>query len=144
MRLGKLHMVALAALVGLLMSQLAQRANADAMVKVYYFPEQTVCTLIVDFERRRDELEALDADARSLELAKTMVGEFSANGGQQCNSAPTVRMMATYIVGVDTYGRPNFASRVNLLLLEGQAEHAQSPEAIDPQYLADNFSVETY
>jgi hypothetical protein len=126
-RLTRSVLPLLAILVGGMSAALAQTAGLTA----YYFPEDQQCTLLVDFQPRRSELEPLGKDARSLALAKAMLKEFSAHGAEKCPGSKSVRLIAVYIPGTDTYGRPDFGSRTNLLRLEGSNEAVAQGAASD-------------
>jgi hypothetical protein len=88
----------------------------------YYFSEGEQCTLVLDFQSFRAELVPLSKEARNLILTKDLLKEFKTNGSSKCSEAKNVRLLAVFIPGTDNYGRPNFASRVNLLRLEGPTQ----------------------
>lgn len=102
----------------------------------YYFPEQQTCTVLVDFQKERPELQGLAADARSLQLVRRLVDEFAKNGQSKCPAAQKVKMMAVYIPGVDNYGRPDFSNRVNLLMIEADISTIRSVAEKPPADLA--------
>jgi hypothetical protein len=97
----------------------------------YYFPESERCTLVLDFQPRRQDLLQLSKEARSLSLAKELLKEFKANGSAKCPDAKEVRLLAVFVPGTDNYGRPNFGSRVNLLRLEGATDKVQQSADAD-------------
>lgn len=104
----------------------AQASNPTS----YYLPEDGQCTVLVDFQARRSELNQLDKEPRILVLARAMLKEFASSGAEKCPQADRVRLLAVYIPGTDNYGRPDFGNRTNLLLIEGSmAATAQSAAA---------------
>jgi hypothetical protein len=88
----------------------------------YYFPESEQCTLVLDFQPHRSELEQMSKEVRSLTLAKDLLKEFKTNGSDKCPEARSVRLLAVFVPGTDNYGRPDFGRRINLLRLEGSLE----------------------
>lgn len=90
-------------------------------VKAYYFPRPDSCTVMVDFQPAASTLQGVRGEARAAMLASTMLREFAPNAAGKCKSAGTVRLLAVMIKGVDSYGRPDFGNRANLLRLEGDA-----------------------
>jgi len=119
---------------------------ADGPTDSYFFNEAGVCTLIVDFSKQKSELDRLGAEQRRASLARTLISSFRQQGGAKCPHVPSVRALAVYIPGVDSYGRPKFGSRVNLLKLEAPAEAFNSTAAEQVVSLAhlNGFKVESY
>ncbi len=106
-------------LLPMLLFACGQGPASAADLTSYYFPESERCTLVLDFQPRRDDLLQLSKEARGVALAKDLLKEFKANGSAKCPDAKEVRLLAVFVPGTDNYGRPNFGSRVNLLRLEG-------------------------
>lgn len=92
----------------------------------YYFPKSDICTIMIDYQPSVARVRQAKSDAKSILLASSMLNEYAANGAQKCKSAPTVRMLAVLIPGKDSYGRPDFGSRTNLLKLEGRADKLEA------------------
>lgn len=115
-RAGILGVVTIAAVVADTMAQAAGPTT-------YYFVEKQTCTVLVDFQKQRDEIERLSGDAHALRLIRGLVDEFAANGAKKCGVLDSIRMMAVYIPGVDNYGRPDFPNRVNVLRIDASAEN---------------------
>jgi hypothetical protein len=121
MRAGILKMLTLGGLLAAVLCGTAAFAEPSGLTP-YYFPEGEECTLALDFQPRRTEIEAATGDQRSVLLAEGLLQEFSAQGSTKCPGAKTIRLLAIFIPGVDNYGRPNFPERVNLLRLEGSSD----------------------
>jgi hypothetical protein len=101
---------------------LASSAMAqDASPTTYYFVEDKICTVLVDFQKQRDDIERLSGDQRLLRLIRSLVGEFAVNGATKCKGSDSIRMMAVYIPGVDSYDRPDFPNRVNIVRIDGSS-----------------------
>jgi hypothetical protein len=94
--------------------------SGSEQIASYYFPGPSQCTVLVDFAPSLASLDALTKDEREASLANGMLREISANIAK-CGGSAEVRALAVMIPGTDNYGRPNFASRKNLLMLEGPA-----------------------
>lgn len=86
----------------------------------YYFPGAANCTVMMDFAPAHGVLDALPKDEREASLAVQMLREVAANAAK-CGGSQTIRALAVEIPGTDNYGRPNFGSRKNLLVIEGPA-----------------------
>lgn len=88
----------------------------------YYFPKSDICTMMIDYQLSAASLGQAKGVAKSILLVRSMLNEFASNGAQKCKGAPTIRMLAVMVSGKDSYGRPDFGSRTNLLKLEGHAD----------------------
>jgi hypothetical protein len=94
-------------------------AHAIDEPKPYYFSEGALCTLMVDFQPSRARVESLGAEERQTSLIREMIRVFQQSGQAQCSAAGRVRLVAVFIPGLDNYGRPNFASRQNIVRADG-------------------------
>ena len=90
----------------------------DLISSAYYFPKTDVCTVMIDYHSSIEKIDKLQGDTKSLTLIRSMLNEYTSNGTQKCMGAPLVRLLAVLIPGKDSYGRPDFGSRINLLKLE--------------------------
>ena len=109
----------------LLLAGIAAFAQEKPVTR-YYFPEGEECTAVLDFQSRRGDLEKSPADRKMLLLANELLRDFSVNGSEQCQGAKRIHLLAVFIPGVDSYGRPNFAGRVNLLRLDGTTDQIRN------------------
>jgi hypothetical protein len=132
MKNGILNFSVICSLLGSVLCSGVASAQSPALTP-YYFPEGDVCTLALDFQPRRSEIEAASKDSRSVILAESLLREYSTQGSEKCPGAKTVKLLAILIPGVDSYGRPNFAGRVNLLRLEGSSEQVNAVAKSHPQ-----------
>jgi len=115
-------MHALPALMSALVTVAAVSTARAEDLPTYYFPERTLCTALVDFQKNRRELQKLSRAERNQLIARELVREFVTNGKKKCENVSLVRVQAIYIPGTDNYGRPDFPNRINLLRLEGAPE----------------------
>jgi hypothetical protein len=106
--------------IGILMT--AAALAQVGILPAYYFLEQKTCTILVDFQKERVDIERLNRDARLLRLVRDLVAEYAKDGPAKCVGADHVRMMAVFIPGVDSYGRPDFPNRINILRIEADPE----------------------
>jgi len=113
----KLCLIAVAA-----MSIAGDVAAQSAALASYYFPQGDACTLMLDFQSRRAALEAMTPDARNAALLHEMIAEFRSGSAARCPNASKAVLLAVFIPGVDSYGRPNFGSRQNLVRADGAVE----------------------
>jgi len=97
----------------------------------YYFVEDKMCTVLVDFQDQRSDIERMSGDLRLLRLITDLLSEFASNGPTKCGGADVIRMMAVYIPGVDNYGRPDFPNRVNVVRIDGGAATLESASKHD-------------
>ncbi len=103
-------------------SMIGDAAAQSTPLVPYYFPQGETCTLMLDFQTRRATLEAMPPDARNTALLREMVAEFRSGSAARCPGASKATLLAVFIPGVDSYGRPNFGSRQNLIRADGAAD----------------------
>lgn len=112
-------------------------AALDEPVVTYYFNQGGICTGIVDFQSARSKLESADKETMLLLLTRRMIGEVIQDFPTRCDGATDVRMIAVYIPGVDNYGRPDFANRINLLRLDGDRDGFLMKDSVELKSLED-------
>jgi hypothetical protein len=118
----KRHLLISATVAGMAMLTSAPlHASEEEASKAYYFPEEANCTVMVDLADKKDMLDDLSEAERKLSIAELLVSEYDANGKEGCEDATSVKLLAVYISSVDSYGRPNFGDRINLIRLDGDA-----------------------
>jgi len=91
-------------------------------VPVYRFEKDERCITIYNFQKHRKDIFA-NAKDKSLEVVgRHMLSEFLLTAQRECVNREVFFLLATYIPGVDNYGRPNFSSKVNILSITGRAK----------------------
>ncbi len=116
-------------------------------VAAYYLPHDGDCTVLVDFECVREELQGLDSDGRMVRLAQQVIEEFQQHGAEKAKKAQQIELLAVYIKGRDKYGRPNFANRTDLLKIRGSAEEfhkLNAAELKDVEQIRKHLDVEVF
>jgi len=120
-------------------------AAQSAPLAHYYFPQGETCTLMLDFQTRRATLETMAPDARNAELLREMVAAFRSGYAAHCPNASKATLLAVYIPGVDSYGRPNFGSRQNLIRADGAADAIKrAPPAMSAAELARILTIAAF
>jgi hypothetical protein len=111
---------ALAAMVAIAIGfGMEQTLALDAGLKSYYFKQGELCVALIDFEPEGAQLAAMPAELRETTLVNAVLDDYRLRGAKECNGTKLARLIAVRIPGVDSYGRPAFGSRVNLLQIEG-------------------------
>jgi hypothetical protein len=87
------------ALIAAIFAKLVLTAVAQtSALPSYYFVEDKTCTVLVDFQDQRSDIERMRGDQRLLRLINGLLSEFAANGPTKCGGADVIRMMAVYIL----------------------------------------------
>jgi hypothetical protein len=127
----------------------AAAASAPPLAgEAFYFPRKETCTVMLDFKKSSDALAKLQGDAKSVEIARSLLAEWQSNARAKCDGAAKATLLAVIIPGKDVYGRPDFSNRRNLMRLDGDAEKlvelAKTGESLSLARLKSSAKVEVY
>jgi len=122
--------------------------QAPLATEAFYFPRKETCTVMLDFKKSSDAVAKLQGDAKSVEIARTLLAEWQPNAKAKCDGATKVTLLAVVIPGKDVYGRPDFSNRKNIMRLDGDAdkllELAKTGDALSVARLKSSAKVELY
>ena len=88
-------------------------------ISVYRFERDERCIAIYNFQEHREEIISAGKE-RMLELVGLkMIADYFPIAKEDCLDKEFFFLLATYIPGVDNYGRPDFSSKTNIISLTG-------------------------
>ena len=92
--------------------------SQESPPQAYFFQNGKSCSVLFNFSSQKESLEKMSSNDKLDSIIKTMFIQYNNEHLNYCPDVESVTMLGAYIDGFDSYGRPDFGARIEIVRVE--------------------------